>query len=221
MHGNPFKHVVIDNFLPGEVAEELLAQFPAPNAPAFTDRGSKMQPGKFGSVDGEGVARAPRFIQHVLAAMNSYAMLAFLTELTGIEKLLPDPHFFGGGLHQIINGGNLTVHADFNFEPKIDLYRRLNVLIYLNKNWQESYGGALELWDAKMVACRQKILPTFNRCVIFNTTRDSFHGHPIPLALPAGLTRKSLALYYYTAVAGEGGNEKHGTLWQTADGLGH
>jgi 2OG-Fe(II) oxygenase superfamily len=214
--GYPFKHVVIDNFLPSAIAEQLLAQFPPPNAESFVDRGSKMQPGKFGSVNGDGVARAPAFIQHVLAMMNSYAMLSFLTELTAIEKLLPDPHFYGGGLHQIVNGGKLAVHADFNFAPHIGLYRRLNVLLYLNQNWQESYGGALELWDRDMVACRKEIAPTFNRCVVFNTTGDSLHGHPVPLNLPQGVTRKSLALYFYTAVPREGGEEKHGTLWQTA-----
>lgn len=79
------------------------------------------------------------------------------------------------------------------------MQRRINVLIYLNKNWKKNYGGYLELWDKKM---RKKVLstqPIFNRCVIFNTDSDAFHGHPDPLNTPENITRKSLALYYYTA----------------------
>jgi hypothetical protein len=210
----PFPHIIIDNFLPTSVAEKLLDQFPPPNSIAFMDRSSKNQPGKFGTANGEHIAKAPPFIQHVLAMMNSYVVLEFLTLLSGIEKLIPDPNFSGGGLHQIVRGGKLNIHADFNFESRLGLYRRLNVLLYLNKDWKDSYEGFLELWDQTLSKCQQKIAPLFNRCVIFDTTSESYHGHPTPLAAPEHMTRKSLALYYYTKEPSSGAGGKHGTLWQ-------
>lgn len=213
---DPFPHIVIDNFLPLSVAEAILRQFPGPDSEPFINRSSKTQPGKFGTVNGAQIAKAPPFIQHILAMLNSYPVLAFLTELTGIEKLITDPNFSGGGLHQIVGGGKLNVHADFNYEPKIGLYRRLNLLIYLNKDWKESNGGYLELWDRNLEKRWQNVEPAFNRCVIFNTDRYSYHGHPVPVAGPEGTTRKSIALYYYTTGAAPGDEERHSTLWPVA-----
>jgi hypothetical protein len=131
----------------------------------------------------------------------------------------------GGGLHQIERGGYLKIHADFNRHPKFKLERRLNLLLYLNENWKEEYGGHLELWNREMTHFVHKILPTFNRCVIFNTTDTSYHGHPEPLACPQGMTRKSLALYYYSnGRPAEEESPEHGTLvrprpGETIDGL--
>ncbi len=139
--------------------------------------------------------------------------------MTGIEGLIADPHFEGGGLHQIERGGHLKVHADFNRHPHTQLDRRLNVLVYLNRDWQPEYGGALELWNRDMSRSEAQILPYFNRCVVFSTTSTSFHGHPEPLNCPEGRTRKSLALYYYTKdrPASERRDE-HNTLFQARPG---
>ncbi|NJM87615.1 MAG: 2OG-Fe(II) oxygenase [Hydrococcus sp. RU_2_2] len=134
----------------------------------------------------------------LLYQMNGATFVNFLEKLTGIEGIIPDPHLVGGGLHQIERGGYLKIHVDFNKHGKLNLDRRLNLLLYLNKNWQEEYGGNLELWDRDMIKCQKKILPIFNRCVIFSTTDFSYHGHPEPLTCPEGRTRKSLALYYYS-----------------------
>jgi Rps23 Pro-64 3,4-dihydroxylase Tpa1-like proline 4-hydroxylase len=131
-----------------------------------------------------------------LAALNSSRFVAFLEGLTGISGLVADPHYRGGGLHQILPGGRLGIHADFNFYPKLKLYRRLNVIVYLNQNWQESYGGHLELWDKATLKSVKRVLPTFNRMVVFDTSSKSLHGHPEPLTCPEGRSRKSLALYY-------------------------
>lgn len=91
------------------------------------------------------------------------------------------------------------VHADFNLHARLNLQRRLNVLIYLNQDWPSAFGGELELWDRSMGRCKRSIAPLFNRCVIFNTDDDSFHGHPDPLRCPEERSRCSIALYYYTA----------------------
>jgi len=138
------------------------------------------------------------FTRYLIYALNSSAFLQFLERLTGIKGLVPDPHLWGGGLHQILPGGKLAVHADFNNYPHFKLDRRLNVLVYLNRDWREEWGGHLELWDRDMARCEQRILPLFNRMVCFSTTDTSFHGHPDELRCPPDRTRRSLALYYYS-----------------------
>ena len=138
--------------------------------------------------------------------MNSALFISFLEKLTGIEGIIPDPYYRGGGIHQIEKGGKLDVHIDFNLHTKFKLDRRLNVILYLNKNWKEEYGGHFELWkgykDKKgqhiIETCENKVLPIFNRFVVFNTSEKSYHGHPEPLQCPDGWTRKSIALYFYT-----------------------
>jgi len=131
--------------------------------------------------------------------LNSQPFLEFLQALTGIkEPLLGDPYFVGGGMHEIKKGGLLKIHADFNKHPKTHLDRRINVLVYLNKDWKEEYGGHFELWDTDMKACVNKILPEFNTLAMFSTTDFSYHGHPNPLNCPDDRSRKSLALYYYS-----------------------
>jgi Rps23 Pro-64 3,4-dihydroxylase Tpa1-like proline 4-hydroxylase len=139
--------------------------------------------------------------------------------LTGIDGVIPDPYYVGGGLHQIKPGGNLEVHVDFNRHSKFKLDRRINLLIYLNKNWKEEYGGHFELWNRDMSAAEQKILPVFNRCAIFSTTEFSYHGHPTPLACPSDRTRKSMATYYYSNGRPEEEiSSEHTTLFQSRPG---
>ncbi len=152
--------------------------------------------------------------RRLLAELNSATFIDFLERLTGIEGLIPDPHFEGGGLHQIEPGGHLKVHADFNRHPRTGLERRLNVLVYLNRDWKDEYGGHLELWDRSMTRCERKLLPVFNRCVIFATTDHAYHGHPEPLTCPDDRARRSMALYYYTSSPEQNGDEAHSTLFK-------
>ncbi|HHZ82491.1 MAG TPA: 2OG-Fe(II) oxygenase [Nitrospirales bacterium] len=218
---NPFPHVVIDDFLPAHGAHQALAEFPPPDAPLWLDwtkRDTIHQPKKLGVGSAERLAQASPSLQHILFTLNSYAMIEFLETLTGIQGLIPDPHFTGGGLHQILPGGKLAIHSDFNFDSKLKLYRRINTLIFLNIDWKEEYGGHLELWDSTMTRCVQRVLPIFNRCVIFNTDKDSCHGHPEPLNTPDHITRKSLALYYYSRDPKEGDNDIRTTDWRIRPG---
>jgi Rps23 Pro-64 3,4-dihydroxylase Tpa1-like proline 4-hydroxylase len=157
--------------------------------------------------------------RRLLAELNSATFIDFLERLTGIAGLIPDPHFEGGGLHQIERGGHLKVHADFNRHPRTGLERRLNVLIYLNRDWKDEYGGAFELWNEDMTTSEEKVMPYFNRCVIFSTTSKSYHGHPEPLTCSAGETRKSIALYYYSKERpAEERGPAHNTLFQARPG---
>ena len=130
--------------------------------------------------------------------LNSGTFLLFLEQLTGISGLIADPYLSGGGLHKIERGGKLGIHIDFNHNETMNNYRRINVLVYLNENWEESYGGHFELWSDTKGTDKAKILPIFNRMAIFSTTANSFHGHPEPLNCPPERSRKSIALYYYT-----------------------
>lgn len=127
----------------------------------------------------------------------SNEFVAFLEQVTGIEKLLVDNTFLGGGMHNTFDGGYLDMHADFNYNENIGLYRRLNLLVYLNSEWKEEYGGYLEIEDTEKMF-HKTIAPVINTTVLFVTDDDSIHGHPIPMTLPDNVSRKSIALYYYT-----------------------
>jgi hypothetical protein len=155
----------------------------------------------------------------ILNAELEAPFLDFLERLTGIEGLVPDPWFEGGGLHQIERGGMLKVHVDFNKHTLTRLDRRINALLYLNKDWDESWGGALELRDTKMTRAEKRLFPHFNRLVVFNTTDSANHGHPDALACPETQSRKSMALYYYSngRPASEA-NASHTTIFKRRPG---
>ena len=150
--------------------------------------------------------------------LNSPETLKYLENLTGIENILPDNTYVGGGMHKINTGGRLAVHADYNIHPENGLHRRINLLLYLNKGWKSEWGGNLELWEKDMSKVTHSIEPIFNRAVIFNITDDAFHGHPHPLNCPEDVSRYSLALYYFTETRPEHElSEKHAALWQEHD----
>ena len=194
IRGQPFPNVVMDDFLPKAWVDPLIAEFPKPRAGNWQTF-DNAQERKLASSRETEMGEATR---QVLSQLNSATFLEFLETLTGIDGLIPDPYFVGGGLHQIERGGFLKVHADFNWHEKLRLDRRLNLIVYLNRDWRESYGGDLQLWDAAMTHCVTRIYPVLNRAVLFYTSDTGYHGHPDPLACPEGETRKSLALYYYT-----------------------
>jgi Rps23 Pro-64 3,4-dihydroxylase Tpa1-like proline 4-hydroxylase len=210
-NNKPFPHIYFDDFLPVEAAEAALREFPEPKELKWQTFDNQNEV----KLAFDAVEKLPAGDRDALYFLNSRPMLQFLETLTGIQGVIPDPYFTGGGLHQIRPGGKLGVHADFNLHTKLNLDRRINVLIYLNKDWKEEYGGHFELWNKEMTQAEQKILPLFNRCAIFSTTSTSYHGHPNPLTCPPGRTRKSLATYYYTnGRPEEEVNETHSTLFQ-------
>lgn len=194
LNARPFPHIVVDDFLSPDVLETVLAEFPKPNQIRWQQFDNAREI-KLASAKETSFGPVTRLL---LYHLNSMTFLEFLSGVTGIQNLIPDPSFDGGGLHQIVRGGKLGIHADFNKHPKYGLDRRLNLILYLNKNWREEYGGHLELWDRDMTKCEAKVLPLFNRMMIFGTTDFTYHGHPDPLQCLEGMTRKSLALYYFS-----------------------
>jgi 2OG-Fe(II) oxygenase superfamily len=194
MNAKPFPHVVFDDFFDPALIERVLEEFPKPNAIRWQNFDNPQEI-KLASARESTFGPATRLLMYHL---NSITFLEFLSRVTGIDNLIPDPGFEGGGLHQIVRGGKLGVHADFNKHRQYGLDRRLNLLLYLNKNWREEYGGHLQLWDRDMTRSEAKVLPIFNRVMIFGTTDFTYHGHPDALQCPEGVTRKSLALYYFS-----------------------
>ena len=214
----PFPHIVLDNFFNEELINNVLNEFP--DLSTVKNKRSFNEPKqiKFGSIGFENLSNSAN---KLISFLNNDIFLKYLQELSGIkETLISDPYLSGGGYHEIKNGGVLKVHADFNRHPSLELDRRVNLLLYLNKNWNEKWGGNLELYspnnlDEPVV----KVIPEFNRCVIFNTTSYTYHGHPEVISSPEGISRKSIALYYFSTGRPKSEvSKKHSTMWKEVKG---
>jgi Rps23 Pro-64 3,4-dihydroxylase Tpa1-like proline 4-hydroxylase len=181
----PYPHVVIDDFLPPELARQVLSEFESTRAGwAHYHHYNERYMGPV--------------IRELMSSLQSPPFLRLMEELTGLEGLLADPEMQGAGMHRTLPGGHLNIHSDFLSHPNLPTWhRRINLLIYLNPGWRPEWMGDLEMWDRGMRRCVQSISPLFNRCVVFRTMKHSFHGHPQPLTCPPGEARRSLALYYF------------------------
>lgn len=193
----PFRHVVIEDFFAPEYAEALLAEFPA-----FERGNARNEDGKLGN---KSTIEKIRGLGPAYASLDdlvqSPAMLELVGRLTGIPDLLYDPWYFGGGTHENRDGQDLDAHVDFNRHPVEHWHRRLNLIVYLNKTWDDAWGGSLELHsDPRAPDDRVTLItPLYNRCVIFETTETSWHGFSrIGRDNGERLSRKSIALYFYT-----------------------
>lgn len=216
-NARPYPFIVLDDFLPAEIAERVEADFPSPTADVWQRYPTRDQHNKL-ALRHESLL--PSSARQLIHELNSGYFLEILEQLTGIAHLIADAKLIGGGLHQILRGGRLDLHVDYSHHPGNHLNRRLNLILYLNKNWREEYGGHFEMWDRDLKHCEQRIAPLFNRCVIFSTTSFSYHGHPDPLSCPDDRSRKSIALYYYTNGRSEepGPIVEHNTLFHRRPG---
>lgn len=191
----PFPHVVIDGFLDPGMLRRAAHEFGTVDSPGWISY-VHYNERKYSnpSIDLWGPT-----LRSIAEALNSPRFVSILSDLTGIDGLFADEGMEGGGLHQSLRGGFLNVHADFTVHPLHPNWRRrVNLLLYFNDDWPPSYGGALEFWSTDMQERVRTVEPRGNRVVIFNTDSDSFHGHPDPLTCPPGVSRQSLALYYFT-----------------------
>src|SRR5713101_4649003 len=196
----PFKHVCIDDFFVNAAAEASLRDFP-PFERQFAIN-------EYGEVGGKAVVsniqEISPFYGRLYEYLNSSEFLAAMSAVTGIEELRGDPTLDGGGTHANLNGQALDCHVDFNFQIEGGFHRRANLLLYLNKEWDPAWGGAIELHanprrpDADEF---KQFNVIFNRAVIFETNEYSWHGFR-RIQLPADrlhLSRKCLSIYLYTA----------------------
>lgn len=202
----PYKHLVIDNFLEEGLAQSLFANFPKVSELRKHYKGINENKSEGSSFDHYHTDFA-----RVLDAIKSPAFIQWLEQVTQINDLsLPDDHR-GAGVHQGRNGSFLDIHVDFSVHPILNLHRRLNLLIYLNKNWKPEYGGLLELWNEDVSVLEKAVLPGFNRAVIFETTETSYHGYDV-INIPENESRKSIYSYYYSPVAS--GVKYHDTIFK-------
>jgi Rps23 Pro-64 3,4-dihydroxylase Tpa1-like proline 4-hydroxylase len=197
----PFPFICIDDFLDPSLAEAAAASYP-------TFEGAQKMGLEFKWVNEQrkvqitDTSKFPEPVRTINEALASQDFLETLSYVTGIPKLLADPELTGGGMHITGAGGRLDVHVDFNYIKERKLHRRLNILVYLNRAWEQSWGGQIELWDREVKTCGQSFNPAFNRCLIFETSETSYHGVR-PLTCPPEVARISFAGYYYTAEAPE------------------
>lgn len=194
-NAQPFEFIVLDDFLDPDSCQGLLDDHIASEGQDAWNSYVHFNERKLGL---SAMERMGTHTRDVLEELSSPRFLSWLQDLSGIDDLVFDPDLDGGGYHKIGRGGFLNVHTDFlahNIRPHWS--RQLNLLVYLNKDWQDEYGGHLELWDEQMTKAHEVVPPVFNRCVIFHTTENSYHGHPDPLACPQDMARRSLALYYF------------------------
>lgn len=192
-YSQPFPHTVIDDFLSPETVRQINAEWPREWTKEAGKNNNKWH-----------TQNIPDCVKEVISAID----IGMVEQATGITGLFADAELFGAGLHCIPPGGFLKMHCDFNVHPK-GWHRRVNMLIYLNERWEDSWRGQLQLgldWDAI------KIAPIGGRCVIFETTDSTWHGHPEPLACPPDVQRRSLALYFYTV--GTAKEKPHTTIYK-------
>jgi len=192
--GKPFPNIVIDGLFDSNFMLKIEKDYPLIEDVSWWSYDNHFEK-KFAY---DNIRNLPDSIQEYFKIINSWDFVKKIEEVTGITGLIADPSLWGAGLHRIERGGKLDIHADFNYHRLTGWRRRLNIITFLNKNWDESYGGHTELWDKDMKECVVKVLPIFNRTVMFVVDDDTFHGHPDPLMCPENMTRRSLAAYYYT-----------------------
>lgn len=194
---HPYPYLIIDGFLPDSEALEF--ETDCRRAQTLVDSSNDFTQIRKTTLN-SWQDMTPR-MREVCAFFNSGAFLTFLESITGVKGLISDPFLEGGGLHRTLSGGFLKMHTDFNWSQRLKLYRRINVLYYLNRDYQPGWGGELILqrhlrphdFDRAVF-----IQPLFNRLVLFNTNDTTFHGHPVPHQFPISYPRTSLAFYYYT-----------------------
>jgi Rps23 Pro-64 3,4-dihydroxylase Tpa1-like proline 4-hydroxylase len=207
-NASPFPHISIDEIFSDHVKTSDV-KIPDFNWDGWTKFTDSYQYGKRSCND---ISKLPDNIREIIIEASSPRFLSFLEKLTGISKLIPDPYLTGGGIHSSGSGGVLTPHSDFHIYEKLSLYRRLNVLIYLNTDWTEHDGGNLELYSKIDKSPEVSIVPIFGRMTIFKTDDVSIHGFTKPIA--EGKQRSSIALYYYTSREAGIFSGDHATHWR-------
>jgi hypothetical protein len=207
---SPFRHIVVDDFVARPRAE-LLDAFPDASWDGWQRYGDAYQPSKMICND---IAKIPGPLAALIHELNSPAFLEFVEKVSGIKGLIPDPYLSGGGLHSSGPGGILTPHTDFHIYSRLRVFRQINVLLYLNDDWREEYGGCLELWrEDDGQGPERVVVPEFGRCVMFKTDDHSIHGFSTPIS-HQDIWRKSIALYYYTSDDPEAGSANRTTHWK-------
>jgi hypothetical protein len=201
----PFPHTVVKDLWDPEVLRRVREEFPDPDDPRWITYPAPEERGKRAGAENCWGPQTSAFIEQ----LRSQVMCDWLTMITDIGPLTPDT--IGGGMHMTTMGGRLERHVDFNVHPSLPLERRLNVLVFLEDDWDPAWGGMLELGEVgDPTGCA--VAPVLNTTVVFECSDHSWHGHPVPIAHPS-VRRRSIAVYYYAPLREETG-EAHTTIWK-------
>lgn len=211
----PFNHITIDDLFTQDLLNELYQNFPTPSDKVWWLYDNPLEK----KLAFNEIRQLPEIFHKFFEFMNSNEFVEFLQDISGLSGIIVDPKLNGGGLHQILQGGKLDIHEDYNIHKDLNAFRKINAILYLNPNWKNEYGGDLEIWDAEMTHCVKKISPQLGRLVIFRTDQTSNHGHPHPLSCPKNESRKSLATYYYVPVNTETKVEYKSTNYKKLPGI--
>lgn len=222
MNAEPFNHIIIDNFVDTPYLDEILDEVKGYEKMLDNEYNTRandyiVESKKIGVSDYN--MFGPK-LKNFIDLTRNKEMIHFIEQITGIEDIQYDVLLTGGGLHRTTTGGRLAIHADFNIHPFTQKHRRVNALLYLNKDWKPEYNGELELWDKNMSNCCVSVPPIFNRLVVFRVTDTAFHGHPKYWMAPQNIPRLSIALYYYTNDRPEEEKRQaHMALWQKRNNI--
>jgi len=206
---HPYPYIVMDNFLKPEIAEEAYNNFP--KYALFNKKYKGLNENK---AEGSNIEDFNPIFQKICDELASNQMYDWIQKVAHIkEAVVMTDDALGRGLHLGGQGSFLDIHIDFNIHVEKDLHRRLNILIYLNKDWKEEYGGGLEMWDKEVSKMEKYVSPAFNRCLIFETNEISYHGYG-KINVPEGESRKSIYGYYYSKTR-DGASPYHDTVFKT------
>lgn len=206
----PFPHIVIDDMFSPALLDSLRLEI------------AGMEQDQWKSVEQDSRERTARMRSaaelgpagtNLLSIVHSAGFLYFLSEVTGIWELLPDPYLLGAGYASMRRGDYFNVHSDRNVAYDTGLHRRLAMIVFLNKDWKSEYHGQLELWNDEATSCEARVDPVFNRTALFEVADPNYHGVPVPLACPADRSRQSFILYFHTAQIAKGDFKPHTSIF--------
>jgi len=195
-NASPVPWIALDNFLPQHLFDVVSQEYhniPDHHWTHFTRNGSFMRETKSWSHSG--------VLQTLAHCFNSGPFLDWLEALTGINKIISDPHYIGAGVSVTPTGQSLKLHTDFNWNDELALNRCLSLILYINSDWQESWGGNLEFWDFERKTLLHRIAPYANRLLIWNYDEKLVHGYPQPIQCPEDNPRITLRIFYYQSNA--------------------
>lgn len=209
----PFKHIILDDTFDNSLLDRVCQEIPRIDDETWVRENDE----RIKQFNHRSPVTLSEAASELVTLLHSAAFLYFLSEMTGIWELLPDPYLQGASYHVVPRGGFFDVHVDRNVAYSTGLTRRLALMLYLNKGWKTEYGGQFELWNETGTQRVKSVEPVFNRCLIFEVTDTSYHGLPVPVACPPGQTRNSFAVYYHTvAKPGNGATKEHTSVYAPA-----
>ena len=214
--GSPYPHLAVENLFDPDDLDRLAAEFPKSEERDWLTWDHKNEL----KTTSRGIKKLPPFTQLFCLWLNSHEFIGEIERITGIDNLVGDPTFYGAGLHEMFKGGWLSMHTDFTSHPSLSLTRCVNLLIYLNRDWDADWGGELELWDKNNQGKRVAYPPFFNQTVILPTNSETFyHGAPRRISCPDGYSRKLVSIYYWTPLFSTQSGGKPWVTWADDDKL--